>query len=214
MFNKYIAFLKERFKEKLPGEEAHLSMAPLGRKPLNYYLSLNIDYRNGSVLSHFYPIDNQPHLLFIQRSEDGKTHSGQIAFPGGTQDTIDADLQQTALREAYEEVGLKQSEVNIIGQLSNLYIPVSKFMVQPYVSYGNSIPEFKLSADEVQQVLPLKVSELANPSIIKAKRIRTFNGILNDVPCYEIAGVTIWGATAMMLAELLYISKGFDFTVD
>ena len=122
MFNEYISFLKERFKEKLPGEEAHMRMAPLGRKTLNYYLSLNIEYRNGSVLGHLYPINNEPHLLFIKRSDDGKTHSGQIAFPGGKQDVTDFDLQETALREAFEEVGLipvaaipQLSAFNIIG---------------------------------------------------------------------------------------------------
>jgi len=209
MFNDYIVFLKERFKEKLPGEEAHIRMAPLGRKPLNYYLSLNIEYRSGSVLSHFYPINNEPYLLFIKRSDDGKTHSGQIAFPGGKQDITDFDLQETALREAFEEVGLIANEVNVIGQLSNLYIPVSKFMVQPFVSYSNTQPVFKLSESEVQQVIPMSLKELANPEIIKTKRIKTFDGIIKDAPCYEINNETIWGATAMMLTELLEMSKGF-----
>jgi 8-oxo-dGTP pyrophosphatase MutT (NUDIX family) len=209
MFNDYISFLKERFKEKLPGEEAHLRMAPLGRKPLNYYLSLNIEYRNGSVLSHFYPINNEPHLLFIKRSDDGRTHSGQIAFPGGKQDETDIDLQETALREAFEEVGLVANEINVIGQLSNLYIPVSKFMVQPFVSYGTREPVFKLSEGEVQRVIPLSIKELSNPEIIKTKRIKTFEGIIKDAPCYVINDETIWGATAMMLSEILAMSDAF-----
>ncbi|MEO8150187.1 MAG: CoA pyrophosphatase [Bacteroidia bacterium] len=209
MFNDYITFIKERFKEKLPGEEAHMRMAPLGRRALNYYLSLNIEYRNGSVLGHLYPINNEPHLLFIKRSDDGKTHSGQIAFPGGKQDAADNDLQETALREAFEEVGIKPNEVNVIGQLSNLYIPVSKFMVQPFVSYSNHEPVFKLSEREVEKVIPLSVKELSNPAIIKTKRIKTFDGIIKDAPCYIINGETIWGATAMMLSELLEMSEGF-----
>lgn len=209
MFNDYIQFLKERFKEKLPGEAAHQRMAPLGRKSLNYYLNLNIEYRNGSVLSHFYPINNEPHLLFIKRSEDGKTHSGQIAFPGGKMDEADADLQETALREAYEEVGLMQDELAIIGQLSSLYIPVSKFMVQPFVSYSTVAPMFNLSAHEVERIIPISIKELSNPEIISTKRIKTFEGILKDAPCYSINGETIWGATAMMVSELLEMSKDF-----
>ena len=178
-------------------------MAPLGRKPLNYYLNLNIEYRDGSVLAHFYPINNQPHLTFIRRVDDGKTHGGQIAFPGGKRDDTDADLYETALREAFEEVGLKREEVQLIGSLSNLYIPVSKFMVQPFVSFSDHIPDFKISHKEVQEIIPVNIFELANPEIITTKRITTYQGVIRDAPCYEINGITIWGATAMMVSELI-----------
>ena len=148
-------------------------------------------------------------MLFIKRSDDGKTHAGQIAFPGGKQDATDSDLQQTALREAFEEVGLEHDELKVIGQLSHLYIPVSKFMVHPFVSYSNHEPDFKLSVNEVEKVIPLSIKELSNPRIITTKRIKTFDGIIKDAPCYEIKGETIWGATAMMLSELLEMSEGF-----
>lgn len=209
MFNDYIQFLNERFKEKLPGEAAHQRMAPLGRKELAYYLNLNIEYRKGGVLGHIYPIHNEPHLLFIKRTEDGKTHSGQIAFPGGKMDDADADLQETALREAYEEVGLIKNELAIIGQLTNLYIPVSKFMVQPFISYSIAEPKFNLSLNEVERVIPISIKQLSNPEIISSKRIKTFDGIIKDAPCYLINGETIWGATAMMVSELLEMSKDF-----
>lgn len=209
MFTAYIEFLIAQFAKPLPGETAQQLMSPVGRKPLAHYLNTAVDYRLGSVLAHIYPINNTPHLLLIKRTDDGKTHGGQIAFPGGKKDESDADLEQTALREAFEEVGLKPNELKIIGQLSPLYIPVSKFMVQPFTSYSNKIPELVLSADEVQNTLAINILELSQPEIIKAKRIKTFDGIIKDAPCYVINDETIWGATAMMLSELLFMSKPF-----
>ena len=209
MFTDYIDFLTAQFAQPLPGETAQQLMSPMGRKPFAHYLNTAVDYRLGSVLAHIYPINNTPHLLLIKRTDDGKTHGGQIAFPGGKKDDSDFDLEQTALREAFEEVGLKQTELKVIGQLSPLYIPVSKFMVQPFASYSNKIPELVLSVDEVQSTLAINLIELSQPEIIKARRIKTFDGIIKDAPCYVINDETIWGATAMMLSELLFMSKGF-----
>lgn len=209
MFTEYIDFLTEQFAKPLPGEKAQQLMSPIGRKPLSQYLNTAVDYRFGSVLAHIYPINDTPHLLFIKRAADGKTHGGQIAFPGGKKDEGDFDLEQTALREAFEEVGLKQNELKIIGQLSPLYIPVSKFMVQPFTSFGHQIPQLVLSADEVQSTHAISILELRLPEIIHAKKIKTFDGIIKDAPCYVVSGETIWGATAMMLSELLFMSKSF-----
>ncbi len=209
MFSDYIDFLTQQFAKPLPGEAAQQQMSPMGRKPFSQYLNTALDYRFGSVLAHIYPINDTPHLLFIKRADDGKTHGGQIAFPGGKKDEDDLDLEQTALREAFEEVGLNKNEIKIIGQLSPLYIPVSKFMVQPFTSFGTQIPELILSADEVQSTHAISILELRQPAIIHSKKIKTFEGIIKAAPCYVINDETIWGATAMMLSELLYMSKSF-----
>lgn len=209
MFIEYIDFLKTQFAKPLPGETAQMLMSPMGRKPLSQYLNTAIDYRLGSVLTHIFPIDDHPHLLFIKRSDDGKTHGGQIAFPGGKKDETDLSLEQTALREAFEEVGLEQKELTVIGQLSPLYIPVSKFMVQPFTSFGTTIPELILSVNEVQSTHAIRIADFTRPETVQAKKIKTFEGIIKDAPCYVINNQVIWGATAMMLSELLFMSKEF-----
>lgn len=201
-FDKYVSFLKNRM-NNLPGEAAQMKMAPLGRKPLNDYKSMAAEYRDGSVLAHIFPIDNEPYLTFIRRIDDGKAHSGQIAFPGGKKDETDIDLFETAVREAFEEIGLLRKEINLIGSLSNLYIPVSRYMVQPFISFGLNQPDFKINKDEVQEVIPLRIKDLSNPEIISTKQIKTFEGIIRDVPCFVLNDITIWGATAMMVSEIL-----------
>ena len=201
-FDNYVSFLKNRMNH-LPGEAAHMKMAPLGRKPLKDYKSMAVEYRDGSVLAHIFPIDNEPYLTFIRRIDDGKAHSGQIAFPGGKKDATDIDLFETAVREAFEEIGLLRKEINLIGSLSNLYIPVSRYMVQPFISFGLNQPDFIINKDEVQEVIPLRIKDLSNPEIISTKQIKTFEGIIRDVPCFVLNDITIWGATAMMVSEIL-----------
>ena len=114
-----------------------------------------------------------------------------------------SDEDETAVREAFEEIGLLREEINLIGSLSNLYIPVSRYMVQPFISYGLNHPDFKINKDEVQEVIPLRIKDLSKPEIISAKQIKTFEGIIRDVPCFILNDITIWGATAMMVSEIL-----------
>ena len=155
----------------------------------------------------------EPHIIFIERTEDRSAHSRQIAFPGGRREIGDASLMETALREAEEEIGIDRSQVKIVGALTPLYIPVSNFMVYPFVGItGKNVPLVP-QPSEVARIIPVPVSSL----FAESTRIHTTvsppsaKGETLEVPAYQLpnSGPLVWGATAMMLSEfeILYTGK-------
>ena len=204
-FDSFISKLKKQLNGSfLPGLEAQMMMAPITRKEELQRMESKSTPQQSAVLVLFYPVNGLTKLIFIKRPVDESVHSGQIAFPGGRVEPEDRDLTQTALREASEEVNVNPSQVEIIGSLSKLHIPPSNFDVYPVVGFINSRPEFK-GNDEVDKILEVSVGELLDPKTKTFKTIRHRLGKLVDVPCYFIEGEIIWGATAMMLGELLVL---------
>ncbi len=215
-FNSSIKHIEEMFRLKqLPGIESHLKMAPLSRKMelknrllssngLNSNVKGNIA-KESAVLILFYPKNKKIHLAMIKRPEDNSVHSGQIAFPGGKVEDIDDSLVETALREANEEVGINSDNVQIIGSLSKLHIPPSNFDVYPIVGYSDTRPEF-ITNEEVDRLIEVDFESLSIPKTKTTKSIFIQNGKEIEVPCYFIENEIIWGATAMMISELLDIS--------
>lgn len=163
------------------------------------------DARESAVLALLFPRNGELNLLLIKRIEDGKPHGGQISFPGGRKDPEDESLQITALRETHEEVGIPSTDIEILGQLSSLYIPVSNSNVFPFIGYTPQQPEYILSVNEVQYTLEVPIVKLFQPERKSVKNITpsSFPEIIIKAPVYEWDNDhTIWGATAMMLAEL------------
>ena len=163
------------------------------------------DAKNSAVLSLLFPKNNQLNLLLIKRAEDGRPHSGQIAFPGGRYEEQDTDLIETALRETEEEVGISRNGIDILGPLTNLYIPVSNSNVHPFVAYTEVLPECVVSQDEVQYTLEVPLHELFHPDRKTVRHITpsAFPDITIKAPAYDWDDDhLIWGATAMMIAEL------------
>ncbi|CAH1001116.1 putative Nudix hydrolase NudL [Neolewinella maritima] len=165
--------------------------------------------RAASVLALIYPIRGVHHLLFIQRtSPPGDRHGGQISFPGGSADPGDQDAADTALREAAEEVGIDRQRVSLLGELTPLYIPVSNFLVNPFVGYLPEQPTFTLQESEVARVLELPLADFFAHDVIAQRDKTLYNGlVLKDVPHWMVAGEAIWGATAMMVGELVAIGR-------
>ena len=126
-----------------------------------------------------------------------------VAFPGGTKEEYDADLWQTALREAHEEVGLKPELIKYVGQLSPVYIPPSNFWVQPYIGVSESNQEVIIQKEEIQLSFDTNIRLLLEPTI-KQEKLLMRPGFTEGLktPYYNIEGHTVWGATAMMLSEL------------
>ena len=211
-FTETITKLKIAFTDNpLPGEKAQLSMSPVTRKMMNEEMrrsnngsGLKKDTRKSAVLILFYPIDNIPHIAMIKRAPDNTVHSGQISFPGGKVEKIDGSLEATALREANEEVGIMQESVKVIGQLTKLYIPPSNFDVFPFVGYSDSRPNF-VTNHEVDKLMEVKLSDLLDANNRTYNTITHRDGNEFVVPSYSIQDEVIWGATGMILGELMEV---------
>lgn len=201
-------FLKKRLKETLPGENAHLEMAPLGRYSIS---PENKHPQKAGVAVVYSPDDDLGSLVFIQRSSVAKDiHSGQISFPGGKFDaTLDKDLFECAVRELREEIGIQLSGENFLGPLSQLFIPVSNFIVFPYVlNLKSKMKVTEIDRREVKEVFEVPISHLLNENNTDKREMITGSGMrIKDVPCYIFEDKIIWGATAMITSEFLKIFK-------
>lgn len=189
----------------LPGETAHQKMMHAIRKT-----EVQIDpatTKDAAVLIVlFEKKPNDWHIVFIRRgaAHDQDKHAGQIAFPGGKHEPEDRDMMYTALREAEEETAIDLTAIDVLGELTPIYIPVSKFKVHPFVAYSYRMPVFTRQEAEVDEILEFALSDFLKPEARTSTRIRLSAGImLNHVPAYTIQGNTIWGATAMIMSELL-----------
>lgn len=206
MFISFIDNLKKQLLEPLPGAEAQFEMAHIKREKIVHPPE---GYRPSAVLILLYPAkNNEPTILLIERSLYPGFHSGQIALPGGKAEPNEIDLQQTALREFFEETGVVETP-EIIGPLSPMFIPVSKFMVQPYIGFLPSKPEFNINTDEVNQLLELNVSDLLHPEAVKETTMEPRPGLSFSTPYFNVEGKILWGATAMMLNELKWVIRNF-----
>jgi len=210
-FHKFTNHLKSSFKESLPGLNAQLALAPSTRKEEIRRRVKAENARLSAVLVFFYPVNGKTKLVFIKRPVDQSVHSGQIAFPGGRVEKEDKNLVATALREANEEVNIIPENVEIIGALTKLHIPPSNFDVFPIVGFSTERPDF-IGNDEVDKILEVDVDELLNPITKTTKTIHHRLGKLVDVPCYFIENEIIWGATAMMVGELLEVIRKTEKT--
>jgi 8-oxo-dGTP pyrophosphatase MutT (NUDIX family) len=164
------------------------------------------DARASAVMLLLMMLEDGLHMLFIRRTEDGRAHGGQIALPGGRQDSGDADLRATALRETGEEVGIHSAAIDILGALTPLYIPVSNYLVHPFIGWLSSPPHYILSEAEVSAVHQVPLRCLSDPARKEQTIVRpaSLPGMELHVPAYRFPGieVPVWGATAMIISEL------------
>lgn len=209
-FTTFIEKLKIRLQQPLPGLEAHSVMASETRLKLKMP-SPNERTRESAVLIVFYPSDNQIFMPLILRPQYDGVHGGQMAFPGGRAEKEDESLERTALREAQEEIGVRVSDIQILGKLTKLYIPPSNFYVQPVVGFMSRKPEFYPDPKEVDKVIEISIEEMKNPAII-GRKVLNVRGIEVDTPFYDILDTTVWGATAMMISELLMVIESLEIS--
>ena len=167
--------------------------------------------RWAGVMAVFYPnTKGETTLVLILRKTYKGVHSNQVGFPGGKAETFDESIKHTALRETEEEVGLPQSEINVVKKLTKLYIPPSNFWVQPFIGYVEQTPVFTKEDAEVEAILEVPLEEfLADKSVIK-QRIDTSYGTMLDVPAFYLSEHVVWGATAMMLSEVKWAFQQID----
>jgi 8-oxo-dGTP pyrophosphatase MutT (NUDIX family) len=205
LFQATAVHLRQRLAEPLPGPAAQYRMAPAERLPKEEYLSRSTDYRESAVMVLLFPAEDEPTLVLTERHEYKGVHSGQVSFPGGRVEEQDADTRHTALREMQEEIGVASHEVEVIGHLTDLYIPPSRFMVYPYVGVLPREPVFYPDPVEVKTILEVPLRYLLQPHVRKHTRMKLFNNLIVDTPYFDVQGRVVWGATAMIISELLAV---------
>jgi 8-oxo-dGTP pyrophosphatase MutT (NUDIX family) len=199
--------LRTAFSGQLPGQEAQFKMASSFRFSPEFIDEQRPKARVGSVLVLLFPIDNEIYTLLTLRTSYKGVHSGQVSFPGGKKDESDSDLMATALRETWEEVGVPDYDIELIGNLTELYIPASNFIVTPFVGLVKARPEFQPNSREVEKIIEAPLSLLLNDQIRKQTQISINEGLTIDAPYFDIDNEVVWGATAMMLSELVEIIR-------
>lgn len=191
-------------KMELPGEDFHFMMAPLERlKELKRRAYEMQSAKRAAVLCLFYPAGSgETHFILILRKTYKGVHSDQVGFPGGKVEEVDRDLEATALRETHEEVGVSPSEVSVLKELTEVYIPPSNYFVRPYLGIAQQTPNFQAQFDEVAAMIEVPIKEFLDDSVRITQSLSTSYAKKIEVPAFELQGHVVWGATAMMLNEV------------
>ena len=193
----------EEIKKGLPGESSHKKMSPLNRPLTSYVLNTDIQVRESAVSIVLFPDESEIKCILIQRPEYDGSHSGQIAFPGGKKDPEDLHLEYTARRETFEEIGIPMSNGQLLGELTHVYIPVSGFLVHPYMYYHHELPTLIAHPREVAEIFSFSLNELLDKKSFSTMTIRFPTGLIQkNIPCFVLNQKNIWGATALILNEL------------
>ena len=193
--------LRDRLLQDLPGTAVQADMAPRYAAREEALSISGRDCREAGVLALLYP-NGEPHLVLTVRRDDLPDHPGQISFPGGQRETGET-LPETALREAQEEVDLPPGDVHLLGALTPLFVPPSNFCVHPFVGITEGVPVLTPTDREVGDILHVPIRTLLQPDT-RVVETWTLHGREIDVPYYQVGEHVVWGATAMMLAELLF----------
>ncbi len=158
-------------------------------------------FSHAAVLVPLFQKGKDCHLLFTKRSEEVKYHKGEISFPGGVVDEEDLELINTALREAYEEIGLKERDVQIIGVLDDI-VTITEFIVTPIVGLFPYPYPFKVSEVEIAELIEVPLASLLEEDCFSEREI--FRGGQKEVVyAYQYGKHIIWGATARILNQFL-----------
>ena len=193
----------------LPAEASQFKMVPPFRQELLRRQKEAIkNAKKAGVLALFYPnVNKKTTLVLILRNTYNGVHSAQIGFPGGKLEDQDKSLQDAAVRETFEEVGVPIHNINVVKQLSEVYIPPSNFYVQPFIGISQNTPSFIKQEDEVEAIIEVELQHFLDDKCVITKMVSTSYSIDVEVPAFKLNGHVVWGATAMMLSEIKDILK-------
>ena len=195
----FITSLKQKLNGTLPGITAQLKMVPAYKKYSEIYNKELKEPIPAAVLICLYPENGKWKFILTERTDTVEFHRNQISLPGGAKENKET-FEQTALRESFEEIGLDSEKVNIIGELSPLLIPVSGFIVYPFVGLTDNAPILVPEPQEVAQIHNIYVSDLLDDTIQKSE-MRKLKEIDVEVPYFHLGEIKVWGATAAILSE-------------
>ena len=202
--NKIAEQIKERLKKPLPGNEAHLTTRIKTKSEVTFP-NTQETARPAAVLILLFPFEDEIQFFLTKRTEDVEHHKGQISLPGGIREN-DESLNETALRETKEEVGIDSTKIIISGSLTPFFIPVTGYIVHPFIGWCKEKPSTKIHDVEVNQLFSVSITELMDEKILQTEQwnIRGYDAI---VPYYNFGKCKVWGATAAILSEFKLIMK-------
>ena len=198
--------IKKKLQQPLPGYLSHRKMSTANREEelLRRYTVNTENAKKSAVLILLFHENNRLKVVFIRRSNYVGIHAGQIAFPGGRFEEKDNTLENTALREIEEEIGIKPDKIEIIGRLTDIYVPPSNFMISVFVGYLAEKPIFKPDDREVAEIIEVDMDEFFASDVIQEKEfVVQSNNYSVKARYYKVKNADIWGASAMVMTELL-----------
>ena len=185
------------------GPAAQRRMAPVSR-PMSRPNDRASGPRLGGVLLLLYCANDELHIVLTKRPEYEGVHAGQVSCPGGRHEPPET-LGDTALRETYEEIGVPPADIEIMGQLTSLYVMPSDFEVHPFVGryVGSGRPRFVPDTREVAAILEVPLRLLLDPATRAEEEMELRGGLRLRVPLFIVGEHKVWGATAMILSEFV-----------
>lgn len=192
-----------KFEKELPGEKSHLAFMPLRGSSMEQ-IRKGVTFRDAAVaIILFHNEADKLCTIVTRRQEYDGSHSGQISFPGGKKEMSDSNLLDTAIRECHEEIGVHAGNFEVLGELTPLFVPVSQFLITPYVFYSqNKSFDYMRSEREVAAIHELDLLALFKSEVVHVDIQINSDYTLKKVPHFQQGNVLIWGATALILNEL------------
>jgi len=201
--------LRNVLQQQLPGHDAFLELSGYKRSDVEQARQQDPPPRESAVLALIYPKFGHLHCLLMLRPKYDGLHSGQVGFPGGKREPSDRSLEHTALREFMEETGADTEHVDVLGALTPVYIPPSRMLVTPFVGYAEEIGPYIPDPKEVERLIEVPLSVLRRADIVKRRdQYIAIMGRTVEIPYFDLDGETVWGATALMIAELRELLRG------
>lgn len=193
---------------KLPGESSQFKMSPPFRQDLVEANRAKMKHaKKAGVMALFYPENFETYLMLILRKTYKGVHSAQVGFPGGRVEENDPNMQYTALRETYEEIGVPIDTIEVLKAMSLMYIPPSNFTVYPFIGIAQQTPKFIKQDTEVEDLIAVRLADFLDDNNVTDVKVMTSLKTELEVPAFELNGHVVWGATAMMLSELKDLLK-------
>lgn len=202
--NDFMELIPKIKNSSLPGVESQFKLAPSTRKKLGKEIDIKeLKPKKAAVLSLLYPnVNDEMQMVFMLRKTYEGVHSNQISFPGGKVELEDDNLETTALRETFEEIGVSSNDISVLKELTDVYIPPSNFLVKPFLGISKVRPNFILEEKEVERLIEIPLKSILSNSSITTKEITNSYVKGLSVPAFEFNNEVVWGATAMMLSEI------------
>jgi len=203
-FQHFITQLKITINNDLPGKESHQKMRVIYDQSIELPFS-KINSTQAAVLILLYLADNEIYFFLTKRTDELKNHKGQISLPGGKQEGNEK-LIDTALRETQEEIGINKTSISIIGTITPLFVPVTGFMIYPFIGYSLNKLDPKPDPVEVATIFSVNISDLLNKENRTTEQ-RNIRGYDVQVPYFKLNDYQVWGATSMILSEFRDLIK-------